>query len=92
MINLFTKRAATIAAATSIALFGGAMTLVTPAANAYTTCNSYGGRTSCYGSGGSSYNSSTYGGRTSYYGTDSNGNSYSGSCSSNSFTGTTTCF
>ena len=86
---------ALIAAASSIALFGGAMTLITPSANAYTTCstNSFTGSTSCYGSGGSfnsTYNDFT--GTSTYYGTDSNGNSYSGSCSTNSFTGTTTCY
>ena len=81
---------ALIAAASSIALFGGALTLITPAANAYTSCSTYGGRTRCYGSGGSSFNSSTYGGRTRYYGTDSNGNSYSGSCST--YGNRTTCY
>ncbi len=65
--------------------------LVVPSAvEAQTTCSTYGGQTSCYGSGGSSFNSNTYGGQTNYYGTDSNGNSYSGSCSS--YGGQTTCY
>ena len=40
---------ALIAAASSIALFGGALTLITPAANAYTTCstNDFTGTTFC---------------------------------------------
>ena len=67
---------ALIAAASSIALFGGALTLITPSADAYTNCSTYAGQTSCYGSGGS-FNSSTYGGMTNYSGTDSNGNYYS---------------
>ena len=49
----------------------------------YTSCNSFGDMTSCYGSNGSTYNS--YGISDSYRsfsGTDSHGNFYSGSCMS----------
>ena len=45
--------------------------------------------TTCYSSDSSSY-SGTYGGMTTYSGTDSNGNYYSGSCSS--YGGMTTCY
>ena len=39
---------ALIAAASSIALFGGALTLITPQANAQSySCNIFGGHTSC---------------------------------------------
>jgi hypothetical protein len=85
---------ALIAGASSIALVAGAMTLITPAANAGMRCStsSYTGRTSCYGSGGtfrSTYNS--YTGVSTYSGRDNNGNYYSGRCSTSSYTGITTC-
>tara|TARA_B100001173_G_scaffold165544_1_gene143226 strand:- start:336 stop:617 length:282 start_codon:yes stop_codon:yes gene_type:complete len=84
---------AVLAAASSIALFGGAMTLITPAANAWdSSCrtNSF-GRTTCSGSDGSSYTGRTNSfGTTRFSGTDSYGNDYSGSCRTNSF-GTTRC-
>ena len=38
---------ALIAAASSIALFGGAMTFITPSANAGTSCSTYGNTTYC---------------------------------------------
>ena len=84
---------ALIAAASSVALFGGALTLITPEAKAWTNCSTDSfGNTSCYGSGGSSFNSSTDSfGNSTYYGTDSNGNSFGGSCSSDSF-GNTSCY
>ena len=41
---------ALIAGASSIALFAGALALITPAANAYTTCNTIGSQTFCNGS------------------------------------------
>ena len=83
---------ALIAAASSIALFGGALTLITPEANAYTSCSTdMWGNTSCYGVGGSFNSSTDSWGNTNYYGSDSNGNSYSGSCSSDMW-GNTTCF
>ena len=65
--------------ASSIALFAGALTLITPSANANTSCSTYGNNTYCSGSGGSS-TYSTYGNSTYYNGTY-NGRSYSGSCS-----------
>ena len=58
-----------------------ATAFIAPEAKAYSSCNSYGGQTSCYDySTGSSYNSSTYGGTTTFYGNDSNCNYYGGSC------------
>ena len=63
--------------------------IVPTAVKAQTNCYSYGGSTSCSGSGGSTFNSYTYGGSTTYSGTDSNGNYYSGSCYS--YGGSTTC-
>lgn len=80
---------ALIAGASSIALFAGALTLITPAANAGMNCSTYAGQTNCYGSSGS-FRSSTYGGMTNYSGTDSNGNYYPGSCSP--YGGMTTCY
>ena len=59
-------------------------------AQANMSCNTFGSRTTCYGSDGSSYSGNTFGGRTTFYGTDSNGDSYSGSC--NSFGSQTTCY
>ena len=83
---------AIVAGASSIALFGGALTLITPAANAGMNCSSDGfGNTSCYGSGGLFSSSSDGFGNSSYYGTDSNGNSFGGSCSSDGF-GNTSCY
>ena len=87
---------AVLAAASSIALFGGALTLITPApANAGMNCttNSFTGSTNCYGSGGvfnSTYNDFT--GTSNYSGTDSRGNSYSGSCTYNDLSGYTSCY
>ncbi|MDC0315932.1 hypothetical protein OAL32_03335 [Synechococcus sp. AH-551-G15] len=85
---------AALSAAASLALFGGALTLITPApANAGMNCSSDSyGNTSCYGGGGGSFNSSSDGyGNTNYYGTDSNGNSFGGSCSSDGY-GNTSCY
>ena len=93
-MNKFTQAA--LSAAASLALFGGALTLITSApANAGMNCttNSFTGSTNCYGSGGSfnsTYNDFT--GTSTYRGTDSNGNSYSGSCTYNDFTGSTSCY
>ena len=70
---------ALIAGASSIALFAGALTLITPAANANTSCSTYGNTTYCNGSGGSS-SFSTYGNST-YYNGSYNGQSYGGSLS-----------
>lgn len=83
---------AILAGASSIALFAGALTLITPAANAGMNCstNSW-GNTCCYGSGGSFNSSTNSWGNTNYYGSDNNGNNYSGSCSSDSW-GNTTCY
>ena len=71
---------ALIAGASSIALFGGALTLITPPANAGMSCSTFGSYTNCSGSGGS-FSSNTFGNCTNYSGRDSNGNYYSGSCS-----------
>ena len=73
-----------LAALSSIALLGGAVTLITPSANAYTSCSTYGSTTYCDGDSGSS-TYSTYGGTT-YYDTPYG----SGSCSS--YGSTTTCW
>ena len=73
----------------SAAIIIGCIGAAAPEAKAYTNCYSYGGSTTCSGSGGS-FNSYTYGGSTSYYGTDSYGNSYSGSCYT--YGGSTTCY
>jgi hypothetical protein len=84
---------ALVAGASSIALFAGALTLITPEANAWSSScrtNSF-GRTTCSGSDGSSYSGRTNSfGTTRFSGTDSYGNRYSGSCRTNSF-GTTRC-
>ena len=69
---------ALIAGASSIALLAGALALITPAANAYTTCNTIGSQTFCNGSNGSS-SFNRIGGQTFYNGSY-NGRSYSGSC------------
>ena len=75
----------------SAAIIIGCMGAAAPEAKAdYANCYSYGGSTTCYGSGGSSYNSYSYGGSTNFYGSDSNGNSYSGSCYS--YGGSTNCY
>ncbi|MDB4337999.1 hypothetical protein N9997_01505 [Synechococcus sp. AH-603-L18] len=71
----------------------GAFGLVTPPpADAGTSCTTDSwGNTNCYGDNGSSYSSSTNSfGQTWYNGTDSNGDSYSGSCST--IFNTTTCY
>ena len=89
-MNKFTQAA--LSAAASLALFGGALTLVTPDAKAYTSCSTNSlGYTNCSGDGGSFSSSTNSLGYTNYSGTDSNGNSYSGSCSTNSL-GHTTCY
>ena len=82
---------ALIAAASSIALFGGALTLITPAANAYTTCstNDFTGTTFCNGPGGTSvgtYNDFT---GTSTWTGPSGRTTF---CNHNSFINTSTCF
>ena len=81
---------ALIAAASSIALFGGALTLITPQANAQSySCNTFGGHTSCFGSDGSTYQQNDFGGHSSGFYTDSYGNSSTTTC--NSFGGHTSC-
>ena len=82
---------ALIATASSIALFGGAMTLITPAANAYTTCshNDFIGTTTCNGPGGTSYGSYDDFTGTSTWTSPSGGTTY---CNHNSFINTTTCY
>ena len=71
---------AVLAVASCIALFGGAMTLITLFAKAGTTCTTIGSSTYCDGSNGSS----TYNriGDTLYYDHNYGGNSWSGSCMS----------
>ena len=74
---------AVLAAASSIALFGGAMTLITPEAKAYgsASCNTIGSYVSCSGTDGSSYSSNGIGDNyRSFSGINSNGDYYSGSC------------
>ena len=72
---------ALIAGASSIALFAGALTLITPSAKAQNwSFNSYGNSTYGYGSNGASYSGQTLGNTHFYRGNDSYGNSYSGSC------------
>ena len=66
---------AIIAAASSVALFGGALSLITPSAQAYTNCSTYGSQTSRYGSNGSSFNSYGNGNYSTFSGTTSGGNS-----------------
>ena len=72
---------AVLAAASSIALFGGAMAFITPEAKAWgTTCSTIGDTTYCDGSNGSStYNRIS---DTLYYDHNYGGNSWSGSCMS----------
>ena len=85
MTNSFYKAVAGIAAASSIALGAGALTLITPAPEAKAdsaSCSTIGDYTSCYGSNGSSYSSTTIGGTTFFNGSNGYGrDSYSGSCS-----------
>ena len=72
---------ALIAGASSIALFAGALTLITPSAKAQSwSFSNQGNSTYGYGSNGSSYSGQTIGNTHFYNGRDSNGNSYSGSC------------
>ena len=83
-VNIFSKTAANIAAAASIALAAGAAGVIAtaPAAKAdYASCNQIGDYTSCYGSNGSSYSSTTIGGTTFFNGSNGYGRgSYSGNC------------
>ena len=80
--NLF-KLASATAAAASIALGAGAVSLITtaPASANWASCNTYGGMTNCSGSNGSSFNSYGNGNFSTFNGTTSGGNSYYGSCS-----------
>ena len=68
----------------AIAAFGAFAGLAisgTPGFAQYTSCNSWGNSTNCYGSNGSSYNSYGIGNNhRSFYGTTQNGDFYSGSC------------
>ena len=72
-----------LSAVSSLALFGGALTLITPEAKAYgsASCNTIGSYVSCNGSDGSSYSSYGIGDNyRSFSGTNQNGDYYSGSC------------
>ena len=84
--NKMNFKALATAALASLALTSVAL----PEAKAYTSCNSYGSQTTCYGSDGSTYTGTTYGGQTTFYGYDSNGDYNAGSCSS--YGGVTNCY
>ncbi|MDA9587369.1 hypothetical protein N9R98_00775 [bacterium] len=72
---------AVLAAVSSIALFGGALALITPPAKAdYFNSTRIGNQTFGSGSNGSTFNTNQIGGQTFYNGNDSNGNHFSGSC------------
>ena len=72
---------ALIAGASSIALFAGALTLITPSAEAQSwSFSNSGNSTYGYGSNGARYSGQTIGNQHFYNGTDSYGNRYSGSC------------
>jgi hypothetical protein len=83
---------AALSAAASLALFGGALTLIDPAkAETWGYSTNDLGYTNGYSSNGGSFSGTTNDlGYSTFHGTDGSGNSFSGSCSSNSL-GYTSC-
>ena len=82
---------ALLAAASSVALFGGALAVIAPEpahANLW-SCDSLGGYTQCYGSNGSTLTQDSFGGHSTGSYTDGYGNYSTYSC--DSFGGYTTC-